>query len=213
MEAFHFPENLPPLPLNAQLWSANVIAGHQVLDNAYTRALAALHEEDSDTLRYKLLSSNIVDNLIPILEGLENDMPRDWIDDCARLLGPLVYKLEVAALAAEGVERDNIVLLEPVTREGTGKRGCPAKHIDPEYLKEAAAPNRNIKLGTLASALKVHRHTLQKRMRELGLSKRFDDIDDAELDLTTSPRNLPLDFDTCADISGDMGCVPFEPIW
>lgn len=103
MEAFHFPENLPPLPLNALPWSANVIAGRQVLNNAYTRALAALHEEDSDTLRYKLLSSNIVDNLIPILEGLENDMPRDWIDDCARLLGPLVYELEVAALAAEGV--------------------------------------------------------------------------------------------------------------
>lgn len=82
-------------------------------------------------------------------------------------------------------ERDNIVLLEPVTKERTGKRGRPSKHIDPEYLKEATASNRNIKLGVLAAALNIHRHTLRKRLWELGLYKRFDEIDDADLDLLT----------------------------
>lgn len=77
------------------------------------------------------------------------------------------------------------MLLEPVTQESTGRRGRPPKHIDPEYLKDAMASNRNIKLGTLAAALNVHRHTLRKRLQELGLYKKFDEIDDADLDLLT----------------------------
>ncbi|KAJ6597751.1 hypothetical protein DFH09DRAFT_1304518 [Mycena vulgaris] len=159
-----------------------------MLDNAYVRAIETLRQEDSDPLRYKLLSSNIIDNLIPVLEGLEAEVPRVWIDECANIFGPLVYELQVSALAAEGmqvVERDNIELLQPVSEEQTGKRGRPRKHIDPEYLKEATATNRNIKSGALADAVGVHRHTLRKRMRELGVEKRFDDLDDDELDAIT----------------------------
>jgi hypothetical protein len=103
MATFNFPESLPPFPPSAEPWGANVVTGRQVLDDAYVRALQALHQEDSDTLRYKLLSSNIIDNLLPVLEGLEREVPRDWVDECANIFGPLVYELQVAALAAEGV--------------------------------------------------------------------------------------------------------------
>jgi hypothetical protein len=82
-------------------------------------------------------------------------------------------------------ERENIVLLEPVTQKNTGKRGRPRKHIDPQYLVEASSSNRNIKQGALAAALGIHRHTLRKRLRELGLQQRFDNIDDDELDTIT----------------------------
>ncbi|KAJ7162513.1 hypothetical protein C8R46DRAFT_1222623 [Mycena filopes] len=136
MESFNFPDVLPPLPPNNLPWSANVRTAYRVLNDAYTRALHALRQEDSDKLRYKLLSSNIIDNFVPVLEGLQAEVPRDWIDQCAQLLGPLVYELEVSALAAEGVERDNIVLLEPVQEDTTGRRGRPAKYIDPEYLRD-----------------------------------------------------------------------------
>jgi hypothetical protein len=34
---------------------------------------------------------------------LEREVPRDWVDECANIFGPLVYELQVAALAAEGV--------------------------------------------------------------------------------------------------------------
>jgi hypothetical protein len=102
-ESFTFPDNLPALPLTGQPWPANVLTGQQVLNNAYIRARQALHQEDTDSLRYKLLSSNIIDNLIPVLEGLEAEVPRPWIDQCACILGPLVYELEVSAHAAEGV--------------------------------------------------------------------------------------------------------------
>ncbi|KAF7363701.1 hypothetical protein MSAN_01027800 [Mycena sanguinolenta] len=82
-------------------------------------------------------------------------------------------------------ERDEVVLLEPATEQRTSNRGRPRKHIDPEFLKEATGSNRSIKLGALASALNVHRHTLRKRLRELGFDKRFDEIDDADLDHLT----------------------------
>jgi hypothetical protein len=104
MEAFDFPDNLPPLPPTPNPWSANILAARQVLDNAFVRALAALREEDSEAVRYRVLSSNIVDNLVPVLEGMEDEgAPAGWVDSCAGILGPLVYELQVAALAAEGM--------------------------------------------------------------------------------------------------------------
>ncbi|KAJ7920065.1 hypothetical protein B0H13DRAFT_1867967 [Mycena leptocephala] len=108
--------------------------------------------------------------------GLETEVPRDWINHCANIFGPLVYELQIAALTAEGIEWDNIVLLQLVTKEHRAKRGRPSKNIDSEFLKEAVASNRDIKLGALAAALGVHRNTLRKCMRELGLKKMFDNL-------------------------------------
>jgi hypothetical protein len=103
MESFTFPENFPTLPFD-QPWSTNAITACQGLNNVYTHALQTLCEEDSDPLHYKLLYSNIFDNLIPALEGIQAEVPRDWIDECANILGPLVYELQVSALAAEGMQ-------------------------------------------------------------------------------------------------------------
>ena len=64
--------------------------------------LQTLCSEDSDPIRYKLVSSNIVDTMIPVLEGMEAEVPHPWIDETAKVLGPLVYELQVAALAAGG---------------------------------------------------------------------------------------------------------------
>ncbi|KAJ7701689.1 hypothetical protein B0H16DRAFT_1617441, partial [Mycena metata] len=140
MEDFHFPENLPPLPLNPSPWTANVIAAYGVLDSAFTRALDALRQEDSDAVRYRLLSSNVTDNLVPVLDNMESEgVPRDWVISCAEILGPLVYELEVVALAAEGIERDQIEFLQPVIEAETGRPGRPKKQVDPEYLKEATS--------------------------------------------------------------------------
>ena len=103
MEPFDFPENLPEFPANPLPWTTNALTARQVLNNSYTRALQTLREEDSDPLRYKLISSNIIDTMVPVLEGMEGEVPRAWIDECAHILGPLVYELQVSALAAEGV--------------------------------------------------------------------------------------------------------------
>lgn len=100
---YEFPETLPDLPPNANPWSTNVNTAHRVLNNTYVRALQALRTEGSDPVRYKLLSSNIIDTMIPVLEGMQAEVPREWIDNCANTLGPLVYELQVSAHAGEGV--------------------------------------------------------------------------------------------------------------
>jgi hypothetical protein len=42
--------------------------------------------------------------MIPILERMDDDgVHRHWIEGCAYIFGPLVYELQVSALAAEGV--------------------------------------------------------------------------------------------------------------
>jgi hypothetical protein len=98
------PPSIPPLPNNPEGWSANTNAAFEVLDSAYTHALGVLHQEGGDPVRYKLVSSNIVDSMIPILERMEVDgVPRHWIEACAFIFGPLVYELQVSALAAEGM--------------------------------------------------------------------------------------------------------------
>ncbi|KAK7063405.1 hypothetical protein R3P38DRAFT_3301282 [Favolaschia claudopus] len=179
------PESLPSLPSNELPWSTNVNSGYQVLNDGYVRAIQALQQEANDSTRYNIICSNIINNLLPVLEGMAQEVPWDWIEATAEVFGPLVYELKVAALASEGIERENIVFLETVSQEHTGKRGRPRKHIDPQHLKEATSSNRNIKFGALADALQVHRHTLRKRLRELGLEKRFHEIDDADLDELT----------------------------
>jgi hypothetical protein len=100
------PEELPALPhVHGQPpWSVNVLTAFRVLNTAYTHARGVLYQEGSDPLRYKLVSSNIVDKMLPILEHTEADgVSRDWIEECAKVFGPLVYELQVTSLAAEGM--------------------------------------------------------------------------------------------------------------
>lgn len=98
------PDDLPELPPNAQPWTVNVLGAFDTLNTSYTHALNVLYQEGSDVVRYKLVSSNIVDRMLPILEHMETEgVPHDWIEQCARIFGPLVYELQVTALAAEGV--------------------------------------------------------------------------------------------------------------
>lgn len=75
--------------------------------------------------------------------------------------------------------------MNPVTETPLGRPGRPRKDIDAAYLAEATASGRNIKRTTLAAALGVHRHTLRKRLQELGLNTKFDTLTDDELDVLT----------------------------
>jgi hypothetical protein len=80
-------------------------------------------------------------------------------------------------------ERDEIALLEPVFEEPSGRQGRPEKTVNPDFLKEAMSSKRNITLSALARKLKVHRHTLRKKMKFYGVSRKFEDMSDNDLDL------------------------------
>jgi hypothetical protein len=70
-----------------------------------------------------------------------------------------------------------------VFEEPSVGQGRPAKIINHEFLKEAMSSKRNISLSALARKLKMHRHTLRRKMKFYGVSRKFDDMSDADLDL------------------------------
>lgn len=103
-DAMQHPTVIPPLPHTAGGWSINVVNNHHILNNAFNRALGVLRQEDSDPLRLRVVSENLVNDMVPILEGMESDgISREYIEQCAHALGPLVYELHVAALSLDGV--------------------------------------------------------------------------------------------------------------
>lgn len=103
-DATQHPSAIPPLPHTVGGWSINVVNAHHILDDAFKRALAVLRQEDSDPLRLRVVSENLVNDMVPILEGMESDgISREYIEQCIHALGPLVYELHVSALSLDGV--------------------------------------------------------------------------------------------------------------
>jgi hypothetical protein len=68
----------------------------------------------------------------------------------------------------------------------TGRQGRPVKTVNEDYLKEAMSSSRNITLAALARKLKMHRNTLHRKMKSYGISRKFDDVSDADLDALAS---------------------------
>lgn len=98
------PAIFPPLPYNNVGWTLNVVNAHKILHNAFMHGKMVLQQEDSDPLRFRIVSENLVNDMVPILEGMEVDgVSREFIEQCVHVLGPLVYELEVTALSSEGV--------------------------------------------------------------------------------------------------------------
>ncbi|KAJ7170389.1 hypothetical protein C8R43DRAFT_1152944 [Mycena crocata] len=160
------PESLPPLPENPNGWPANIHAAYVLLEGAFAHATLLLHQEDGEPLRLNLASEKLVNEMVPILEQLElESVSQEFTHACAHAIGPLVCELKVAAMAAEGVEHNNIVFLEPVEIE-------------------AFAPNQNIKAQHFANTIGVERTLLHKQMKAAGIKSRkeFDVISDADLD-------------------------------
>lgn len=79
-------------------------------------------------------------------------------------------------------ERNDIEFLEPVIDEPAKNAGRPSKKVNVPYLTEAMSSKRHIPISTLARTLGIHRNTLSKQVKWHGLSKRFDDLSDEELD-------------------------------
>lgn len=65
------PAVFPLLPHIPGGWSVNVINAHRILDDAFNRALIVLRQEDSDPLRLRMVSENLVNEMAPILEGMK----------------------------------------------------------------------------------------------------------------------------------------------
>jgi hypothetical protein len=101
------PIDFPPLPDHGSTvggWSANIQEAHRILDNAFRHALTLLRQEGGDPLRLSHASEQLVNDSVRILERMEESgISPGFTQQCANAIGPLVFELEVAALAAEGV--------------------------------------------------------------------------------------------------------------
>ncbi|KAK7012593.1 hypothetical protein R3P38DRAFT_2549489 [Favolaschia claudopus] len=178
------PERLPQLPRNPQSgWNANVLLAYQSIAGSFNHASMLIHQEDGDQIQLNLASETLMKDTVPLLETLESEgVPTTFVHECARAIGPLVCELKLAALAAQGIERQNVTFLEPVEEVRTGKRGRPKKQINEDLLREACAKHRNISQADLARSLGVHRSVLAKKMKAAGISKKYDAITDDALD-------------------------------
>lgn len=61
-------------------------------------------------------------------------------------------------------------------------RGRPSKDVNSDFLRNALNKSRNISLTKLASVLKVHRNTLSRKVKQLGLESRYSQLTNDELD-------------------------------
>jgi hypothetical protein len=82
-------------------------------------------------------------------------------------------------------EDKKIAMLTPVIIKSMGCAGRPQKHIDPSYLCEATANNRQIKLTELACTLGVHRVTLYHQMKQHGVIWQYSALSNQDLDNLT----------------------------
>jgi hypothetical protein len=95
-------QSFPPLPDNR--WSHNIEQAHLIIANAYDHAYAVLQQDDGDPVRLQTLSEQIVNDATPLLEAMYTDgVPWEWIEVATHTLGPLVFELNMAALAADGM--------------------------------------------------------------------------------------------------------------
>lgn len=73
-------------------------------------------------------------------------------------------------------------MLQPLKKVYTGRPGRPAYALDPDYLNEAFAPERNISVNRVAKAIKASRSWLTSARKAIGLKRVFTPWTDGELD-------------------------------
>jgi hypothetical protein len=97
----------PPLPDVSPIlggWPANIQEAHNVLQNTFHHGLTLVWQEGGNTIQLNHTSEQLMNDSVQILERMEESgVSPDFTRQCASIIGPLVFELEIAALAAEGV--------------------------------------------------------------------------------------------------------------
>jgi hypothetical protein len=105
--AANIPLEFPQLPDNGPIiggWPANIREAHNILRNNFHRGLGLVRQEGGDPIRLNHMSEQLMNDSVRILERMEESgISHEYTRQCANVIGPLVFELEVAALAAEGV--------------------------------------------------------------------------------------------------------------
>ncbi|KAK7007956.1 hypothetical protein R3P38DRAFT_3211610 [Favolaschia claudopus] len=181
----NIPRDFPPLPHAP--WPPNVVLAYQRIKGAFDYGLTLFEHETGNEHQLTAASEGLVNDVVPLLDQLELDgVPRAFTEACANVIGPLACELKLAALAAQGIDRRNVVFVDPVEEIHTGKRGRPEKRVNVDLMKEAFASDRNISKKAFAASLGIHRTVLAKKMKAAGIKKKYDPMTDEDLDVFVS---------------------------
>jgi hypothetical protein len=105
--AAHIPTDFPLLPSDGTIiggWPENIHEAHNILRNNFHHGLILLRQEDGNPICLNQASEHLVNDSVRILERMEETgVSAEYTHQCASAIGPIVFELEVAALAAEGV--------------------------------------------------------------------------------------------------------------
>jgi hypothetical protein len=107
--AANIPTEFPPLPDAGPIlggWPANIQEAHNVLRNMFHRGCTLIRQEGGDPIRLNHASEQLMNDSVRILERMgeaEAGISPEFVRQCAEVIGPVVFELKVAALAADGV--------------------------------------------------------------------------------------------------------------
>lgn len=76
----------------------------------------------------------------------------------------------------------HLAVLEKHNFPAPRKRGRPPVKLNEVFLRKAFNTKHHIPITKLSKAIGVHRNTLARKLRELGISRSFTEISDAELE-------------------------------
>jgi len=182
------PLSLPLLP-ETKNWSAEIQAAYKNIQHTYDHAIQVLRVDGADPVHIAFHVDAISSNALLILEALIPDgatvnlddnlesLPVKWLDDVAAMLGCAVSDLEQLGTTVNEQEviffnrhintekgsyreEQNVDMLEFTRVANMGKRGCPKKIIDLDFLREATSSQHQIKHVELAKIVHVHQETL-----------------------------------------------------
>jgi len=98
----HFPD-LPAPAVHKAPWGPNVCKAHTIISDTFSRAIQLLCQEDGDTLRLRIHSEKILQQIVPLLEALGPEVHNfTWIAECTHTLASVMVALEAAAFAVDG---------------------------------------------------------------------------------------------------------------
>ncbi|KAF8546361.1 hypothetical protein OG21DRAFT_1527881 [Imleria badia] len=141
LRAYYMPPNndwhligaLPLLPAKV-LGGPDVHHAHELLQDAYQRAVALLQQEDIDPLHVHIHADQISQRMVPLLEALQNEVEdTNWITTCANPFGKLLCVLENLVLSASGQDQSTVIHAIPVATNPPGLgHGRPHLEFDLE---------------------------------------------------------------------------------
>lgn len=194
------------LPL---LFSGNtsefVSISYDRIQRCLERGEKLLGSEEPDVLRLKLAADNIDLHCAPLLNDFRKMacVPNEWLRELVREACGIQERLRSAMRAINEAEEltakykhhwplnyslifcsrsgNHIIMVTGGEREQRRGRGRPTKEVDKDLISFMFGPSRNLSITKMAHNLGMHRNTLARKMKSLGVEKQYSPISNDHL--------------------------------